>query len=152
MLKPKLPVIFSVLVLFSCSKVTRMDKLSREEISFVNFPDTVREVYWEICGPKTFKNWEGKSIKGYKQIDTLICIEIENCNCNFHKILFGTFIRKFKFQINCKEFEMPFNYNTINPPYIVYKRNFYFLSTMDIMEKADLLSARFGKFDLSDVW
>ena len=144
--------IFFLFFFSGCGDSIRLDLLPKSKCSFINLPEKVQKAYLTFVGPKKLLSTTGDTLTDYSVWDTLVCLNEKMDQCYYKTKWNGSFIDKFEFQIHNRKYELPFNYNTINPPYFVYDKQFYYLHSRNILRSEDIPFAEYGKIDLTTVW
>ena len=128
------------LLLVSCDKGIRLEKQPKTELTFSQLPDTVKYYYSRI-----------DSIKSDSSESKIFCLDANHGDCDYEIKWIASFVDKYVFHIDNKTLTMEFNGNSINEPYIIYKKELYFIKTLNVYDIEEIRAAEYGKFDLRDV-
>lgn len=142
-------VLMILLGLRYCNREIDIQYLPKKEMSYEELPDTVKYYYLKvITEPKITIINKDTSIS-YGDWDTLICLDKDICKCKHETKWIITWLDKEVFYINDKIFIMGYNGNTINPPWILYRKKMYFLlGCTNPRTKEDVIKTRFIRYDL----
>lgn len=127
-------------IITSCDTGGRLDKQPRTNLTFDQLPDTVKFYYNRI-----------DSITSDPSESKIFCLDPDNINCDYEIKWTASFVDEYVFHLDKKTLTMEFNGNTINEPYILYNKEFYFIKTQNVYDKNEIRNAEYGKFDLRDV-
>lgn len=137
-------------LLFGCQ--TRLDEQPRSNLKYHDLPDTIKSIYLDAIKPRIVVENGDTTLISYDRDRKLVCLDTDIKKYSWETTFIITFVDKIIFKFDDKTVYMPFNGNTINPPYILYHRQFYFVYTRDAFVGANgVKSAVYGVFDLRQV-
>lgn len=131
---------FIIFSLASCDQGIRLDKQPRTNLTFGQLPDTIKYYYYRI-----------DSIKSDQNESKIVCLDKGTVDCSYEIKWTASFVDKYVFHIDHKTLTMEFNGNSINEPYILYNKELYFIRTLNVYDKNEIMKADYGKFDLRSV-
>lgn len=126
--------------LASCDQSVRLDRQPSTNLTFDQLPDTVKYYYYRI-----------DSIKSDPSESRIFCLDPDNADCDYEIKWTASFVDEYVFHLDNQTLTMEFNENSINEPYILYNKEFYFIKTRNVYEKNEIRDAEYGKFNLKNV-